>query len=318
MKVYNCIEDFENINNPVVTTGTFDGVHLGHQKIIARLKDVAADEAGETVLLTFYPHPRMVLFPDDNELKLLSTQEEKIQLLEKFGIDHLIIHPFTKEFSRLTSLEFVRNILVNQLKTKKLVIGYNHHFGRNREGSFEHLKEYGPIYGFNVEEIPAKDIDSIEVSSTKIRNALETGDVSTARKYLGHHYSLTGKVVGGKKIGREIGYPTANISVEEKFKLIPADGVYAVKVKHQNFTYDGMLNIGNNPTVEGKGRSIEVNIFDFEKDIYGDDITVYFMERLRDEVKFNGLDELKTQLALDKINALQICKTQVLLSSFTL
>lgn len=306
MKVYTNIEDFKNVKNPVVTTGTFDGVHLGHQKIISRLKDVAKEENGETVLLTFYPHPRMILFPDDNELKLLNTQAEKIELLEKYGVDHLIIYPFTKEFSRLTSVEFVRNILVNVIRTKRLVIGYNHHFGRNREGSFEHLKEYGPIYGFDVEEIPAKDIDHIEVSSTKIRHALQTGDIKTATSYLGHDYSITGKVVAGKQLGRTIGYPTANISVQDKYKLIPQDGVYTVKVKHNNKLYGGMLNIGNNPTIHGKGRSVEVNIFDFNKDIYDQEATIYFIERLRDEVKFNGLDELKQQLAIDKIDSLRI------------
>lgn len=267
MKVYTNIEDFKNVRNPVVTTGTFDGVHLGHQKIISRIKDVAKNENGETVLLTFYPHPRMVLFPDDNELKLINTQEEKIKLLEHYGVDHLIIYPFTKEFSRLTSVEFVRNILVNTIKTKRLVIGYNHHFGRNREGSFDHLKEYGPLYGFEVEEIPAQDIDSIEISSTKIRNALQEGAITVANEYLGHTYSLTGKVVVGKKLGRTIGYPTANIYIEDKYKLIPSDGVYAVNVLHNGELYGGMLNIGNNPTVTDKGRSIEVNIFNFNKDI---------------------------------------------------
>jgi len=306
MKVYTQIEDFRNIKNPVVTAGTFDGVHLGHQKIISRLIDVAKEEQGETVLLTFYPHPRMVLFPDDNELKLLNTQQEKIRLLENYGIDHLIIYPFTKEFSRLTSIEFVRNILVNSLQTKRLVIGYNHHFGRNREGSFEHLKEFGPVYGFDVEEIPAKDIDHIEISSTKIRQALQAGEVSVAATYLGHTYSVNGKVVQGKQLGRTIGYPTANILMEDKYKLIPADGVYAVKVEHNDGMYNGMLNIGNNPTIEGKGRSLEVNIFDFDQNIYGDEATIYFIERLRDEVKFNGLDQLKVALAQDKVNALKI------------
>jgi riboflavin kinase / FMN adenylyltransferase len=317
LKVYTDINKFNNpsdpdslVKNPVVTTGTFDGVHLGHQKIISRLKDVANEINGETVLLTFYPHPRMVLFPEDNDLKLINTQEEKIELLSHYGIDHLIIYPFTKEFSRLTSVEFVRNILVNRIKTKRLVIGYNHHFGRNREGSFEHLKEYGPLYGFEVEEIPARDIDSIEVSSTKIRKALLAGDVKTANSYLGHSYCITGKVVDGKKIGRQIGYPTANILVEDKYKLIPADGVYVVKVRHDNSTYGGMLNIGNNPTVNGKHKTIEVNIFDFNKDIYEENATIYFIERLRDEVKFNGLQELKDQLAIDKINSLNILKTK--------
>ena len=310
MNVYTNIQDFKNVPNPVVTTGTFDGVHLGHQKIISRLKGLAKEQNGETVLLTFYPHPRMVLFPDDNELKLINTQKEKIELLESFGVDHLIIYPFTKEFSRLTSVEFVRNVLVNSIHTKRLVIGYNHHFGRNREGSLEHLLEYGPIYGFDVEEIPAKDIDSIEVSSTKIRNAILSGDMKTANAYLGHTFSLTGKVVDGRKIGREIGYPTANIVVDDKYKIIPADGVYAVKVKHNGSLFGGMLNIGNNPTVNGKHKTIEVNIFDFDKQIYNENATIYFVERLRDEMKFNGLDELKAALAIDKINSLKILATK--------
>lgn len=306
MKVYTSIEDFKDVKNPIVTTGTFDGVHLGHQKIISRIKELAKEENGETVLLTFYPHPRMVLFPDDNELKLINTQQEKIELLEKYGIDHLIIYPFTKEFSRLTSVEFVRNIIVNRIKTKRLVIGYNHHFGRNREGTFEHLKEYGPLYGFDVEEIPAKDIESIEISSTKIRKALQIGDVKTASTYLGHNYTLSGKVVEGLKLGRTIGYPTANIQVTDQYKLIPADGIYAVKLKHANKMYSGMLSIGNNPTVEGKGRSIEVNIFDFNETIYGDTVTLYFIERLREEQKFNSLDDLKKQLLKDEQDSLRI------------
>ena len=312
MKVYTNIDDFKGIKNPIVTTGTFDGVHLGHQKLIQRLKDAAREEKGETVLLTFSPHPRMVLFPDDNELKLLNSMPEKIELLEKYGVDHLIIYPFTKEFSRLTSTEFVRNIIVNGIQTRRLVIGYNHHFGRNREGSFEHLKEYGPLYGFEVEEIPAKDIDHIEISSTKIRNALLIGDVKTATTYLGHEYTLTGTVVKGKQLGRTIGYPTANLLINDQYKLIPGDGVYAVKIKHANNEYGGMLNIGNNPTVEGKGKSIEVNIFDFDKTIYGDEVTVYFIERLRDEVKFSNLDQLKEQLAKDKKESLLLCNSTIL------
>ena len=306
MKVYRDIAEFKNVRNPVVTTGTFDGVHLGHQKIIARLREAAREADGETVLLTFYPHPRMVLFPEDNDLKLINTQQEKIALLEQYGIDHLIIYPFTREFSRLTSIEFVRDILVNSMKTKRLVIGYNHHFGRNREGSFEHLKEYGPVYGFDVEEIPAKDIDHIEISSTKIRHALQGGDIKTAVAYLGHAFSLTGKVVEGKKIGRTIGYPTANIAVDDKYKLIPADGIYTVQVKHNGVLYGGMLSIGYNPTVDGDARTIEVNIFDFDKVIYGDDATIFFIERLRDEVKFSGLEELKQALANDRLNSLRI------------
>ncbi len=310
MKVYTDIEDFKDVKNPVVTTGMFDGVHLGHQKIISRLKEVAKEQNGETVVLTFYPHPRMVLFPEDNELLLLNTQKEKIELLEKYGIDHLIIYPFTKEFSRLTSVEFVRNILVNKIKTKRLVIGYNHHFGRNREGSFEHLKEYGPLYGFEVEEIPAKDIDHVEISSTKTRNALLAGDVKLANTFLGHFYSISGKVVEGLKLGRTIGYPTANIVVDDKYKLVPGDGIYAVKIKYENTNFDGMLSIGNNPTVEGKGRSIEVNIFGFDKTIYSKELTIYFIERLRDEMKFNNLEELKVQLVKDEVDSQRILNTK--------
>lgn len=289
----------------MVTTGTFDGVHLGHQQIIKRLREIAEKEGGETVLLTFSPHPRMVLFPDSNEIKLLTTEHEKIELLEKYGIDHLIIHPFTKEFSRLSSLEFVRNILVNKIGTSKLVIGYNHHFGRNREGKFEHLKEYGPVYGFEIEEIPAQDVDNINVSSTKIRNAIKNGDIFTANLFLGHQYSLRGVVVEGDKIGREIGFPTANIMVKETYKLIPGDGVYAVDVYVNNVEYKGMLNIGIRPTLDKHENVTEVNIFDFDQNIYGEEIVINFRKRIRDEVKFNDLSSLKNQLIKDKLIAIQ-------------
>ena len=306
MKVWNDINNFGKIKNPVVTTGTFDGVHIGHQKLIKSLRQIAGKIEGETVLVTFYPHPRMVLFPDDNELKLLNTQEEKIELLEKFGIDHLIVIPFTKKFSRLTSLEFVRDIIANKIGTKKLVIGYNHHFGRNREGSFKHLKEFGPVYGFDVKEIPAIDLDNIEVSSTKIREALQKGDISTANSYLGYEYSLRGKVIKGKQLGRELGYPTANIEVADKYKLIPADGIYAVKVFHEGTQYKGMMSVGFNPTVDGKKRTIEVNIFDFDKDVYNQGIRINFVEWLRKEKKFPDLEKLKKQIDADKQATLKV------------
>lgn len=300
IKVHYDINKLGKFRNPVVTTGTFDGVHLGHQRILKRVKEIAAKDKGETVLITFYPHPRMVLFPDDNELRLLNTQEEKIALLGKFGIDHLVIIPFTKEFSRMTSVEFVRDILVNHIGTKKLVIGYNHHFGRNREGSFEHLKEYGPVYGFKVEEIPAIDVDHVEVSSTKIRNALLKGDITTANALLGYEYSLSGKVVKGKELGRKIGYPTANLKMDDKYKLIPADGIYAVGVEVKHRAYKGMMSIGMNPTVGGTERTLEVNILDFNDDIYGETVRIYFKDWLREEKKFASLDELKVQLGQDK------------------
>jgi riboflavin kinase/FMN adenylyltransferase len=306
MQVHFDLNSLPAIKNAIVSQGTFDGVHLAHKKIIERLKQIASIKDGETVLITFEPHPRMVLFPDDHGLQLLSTLNEKIHLLEKAGIDHLIILPFTKEFSRQTSEQFIRTILVNKIKTNTLVIGYDHRFGKNREGSFEHLKESSSLYGFEVEEIPEQDIDEIAVSSTKIRNALLNNDIQTAQKYLGNSYSLEGKVVKGKQLGRTIGYPTANIEVENSFKLIPQDGVYAVWVWYNKARFGGMLNIGNNPTVEGKGRSIEVNIFDFEKEIYTEMLKIEFVSKLRNEEKFNGLDALKAQLHLDKQNALAI------------
>ncbi|MDA9898249.1 bifunctional riboflavin kinase/FAD synthetase [Flavobacteriales bacterium] len=296
------------MSRPILTTGTFDGVHFGHKIIIERLKEIARNQNGESVLLTFSPHPRMVLFPDDHQLQLINTMEEKINLLEKAGIDHLIIHPFTKAFSRTTSMQFVRDIIVNQLKTHKLVIGYNHHFGRNREGSFEHLKEFAPLYGFEVEEISAQVIDDVSISSTKIRKALLSGNVSKAAEYLGYEYPLQGLVTQGKKIGRTIGFPTANLSVLDETKLIPKDGAYAVKVAHNGQTFKGILNIGNNPTVNGQQRSIEVHIFDFNLTIYKEFLSVYFVCRLRHEVIFNDLNELQNQLQKDKENALEILR----------
>lgn len=307
MRVFRGIEAYHAVPHPVVTTGTFDGVHIGHRTIINRLNEIAAQHQGESVLFTFYPHPRMVIYPDDHDLKLLSTPAEKIKLLEHAGINNLIVHPFTKDFSRLTSVEYVREFLVNRIGTKKLVIGYNHHFGRNREGSFEHLKEFGPLYGFEVEEIPAQDIESVNVSSTKIRKALEAGDVVTANAYLGYDYPLTGQVIAGAQRGREFGFPTANIAVEYPHKLIPGNGVYAVQVELDGKLLNGMLNIGTNPTVNtGNTQHIETHLFDFEGDIYGKTITVYFKARLRDEQKFPDTESLVRQLNLDKNKSLQI------------
>lgn len=301
MKVYRSLDEFENKGNAVVTTGTFDGVHYGHQKIISRLKEVATQYKGESVIITFFPHPRLVLFPEDNDLKLINTLEEKIALLEKAGIDHLIIIPFTKEFSRLSSLEFIQEILVDKIGTKKLVIGYDHHFGKNREGSFEHFKLYAPEYGFEVEEIPGQDINDVAVSSTKIRNAILNGNFEIANRYLGYPFSINGKVAKGDQIGRTIGYPTANIQVPESYKLIPGDGIYAVKVNVNNIDYFGMLYIGNRPTVNGLNKVIEVNIFDFNEDIYDKNITVEFHKYIRGDKKLNGLDELKAALAEDEV-----------------
>lgn len=303
MKVYHSISDFQNVSRPILTTGTFDGVHFGHKIIIDRLKEIAKNQNGETVLLTFSPHPRMVLFPDDHNLQLINTLDEKIKLLEQVGIEHLIIHPFTMAFSRTTSMQFVRDIIVNELNTHKLVIGYNHHFGRNREGSFEHLKEYAPLYGFEVEEISAQLIDDVSISSTKIRNSLLSGDVSKAADYLGYNYLLKGQVIEGQQIGRTIGFPTANLKVLDGSKLIPKDGVYAVHVEVKRQAFKGMMNIGNNPSFISKKHSLEVHIFDFDSDIYDEQIEVRFIKRIREEISFDNLDALKIQLEQDEDTA---------------
>ena len=303
MKVYHSISDFQNVSRPILTTGTFDGVHFGHKIIIDRLKEIAKNQNGETVLLTFSPHPRMVLFPDDHNLQLINTLDEKIKLLEQAGIEHLIIHPFTKAFSRTTSMQFVRDIIVNELNTHKLVIGYNHHFGRNREGSFEHLKEYAPLYGFEVEEISAQLIDDVSISSTKIRNSLLSGDVSKAADYLGYNYPLKGQVIEGQQIGRTLGFPTANLKVLDGSKLIPKDGVYAVNVEVKRQTFKAMMNIGNNPSLISKKHSLEVHIFDFDSDIYDEQIEVRFIKRIREEISFDNLDALKIQLKQDEDTA---------------
>ncbi|OFY94655.1 MAG: riboflavin biosynthesis protein RibF, partial [Bacteroidetes bacterium RIFCSPLOWO2_12_FULL_31_6] len=296
MNVYRHISEFSSKKNVVVTAGTFDGVHLGHKKIIEKVIQAAKKINGESVLLTFFPHPRMVLYPESNDLKLLNTIDEKIELLQQCGADHLIIHPFSVDFSRITSLDFVRDILVKKLNTKKLVIGYDHHFGKNREGSFEHLKEYGPLYGFEVEEIPAQEIQQINISSTKIRNSLLIGEIQAANQFLGYHYFLNGTVVEGSQIGRQMGFPTANIEVDEDYKLIPANVVYAVKILLEKKIYNGMLNIGTRPTIKGSDVTIEVNIFNFNQEIYNKPIRIEFFEKIRNEIKFNELAELQQQL----------------------
>ena len=300
MKIYSSIEAFTEVDRPIVTTGTFDGVHFGHRKIIKRLRQLAHESAGETVLLTFSPHPRMVLFPDDHGLSLLNTMEEKKILLEEAGIQHLIIHPFTKEFSRLSSINFVRDILVNQLNTHKLVIGYNHHFGRNREGSFEHLKEFAPVYGFEVEEIPAQLLDDVGVSSTKIRKALSSGAVAQAAEFLGYHYSISAQVVHGNAFGRSLDFPTANLQPNDELKLIPQNGVYAVWVVVQDIRYKGMMNIGVKPTFKNQKKTLEVHILGFDQLIYDSEIKVEFVQKVREEIKFENASLLHQQLLFDR------------------
>ena len=301
MKVYSNIEEFEPKENLVATVGTFDGVHLGHSYILDCLKTESEKMNGESVLLTFYPHPRMVLFPENNDLKMLNTQEEKIQLLDQSNLNHLIIHPFSREFSRLNSVEFVRDVLVNQLGISKLIIGYDHHFGRNREGAFEDLLELANLYGFEVEQIEAQEFKDTQVSSTKIRSAIEAGDMKTARHFLGYPFLLSGIVVQGAGIGRTLGFKTANIGIKDRFKIIPPNGVYAVHVNLKGRTYKGMLNIGVRPSInDAGGRTIEVHIFGLDEDLYGLEISVGLLEKIREEKKFENIDLLKQQLQLDK------------------
>lgn len=307
MKVYRKLDDFKNVKKPIVTVGTFDGVHIGHQKIISRLKEIAQQKEGESVLLTFFPHPRMVIFPENNELKLINTLDEKIELLEQFGLDHLIILPFDKSFSRITPTEYIRDFLVNKINVSTLVIGYDHRFGRNREGSLELLTELAPVYGFDVEEITAQEIDEIKVSSTKIRNAILEGSIVTASDYLNHLFTLQGNVVKGEQIGRTIGYPTANILVEEPYKIIPKNGVYVIKGLIDGIVYDGMLNIGNRPTVSKEtNQTIEAHFFELNKDIYNKKIKILFIKKLRNEKKYNSIADLKIQLKKDEVASLAI------------
>ncbi len=305
MKIYHDIDEFKKLDFAVVTSGTFDGVHYGHQKILQRVHEIAHNNGGESVLLTFWPHPRLVLFPEQ-ELYLLTSIEEKTALLSKKHIDHLVIIPFTHAFSSQSSEEFIKNILVDKIGTKKLVIGYDHKFGKNRSGSFEELKKDGPIYGFEVEEIPKQMIENNAVSSTKIRKALTAGNIDIANEFLGRPYCLHGKIIEGDKIGRTMDFPTANIEVIFKHKLIPAEGIYAVKVMLEDVYFKGMLNIGYRPTFGGTQKRVEVNIFDFSEDIYGKEIMIEFYHKIRSEIKFENVGALKSQLQSDKKETIAI------------
>ena len=308
MKVHHNIEEFHTEAKIVLTQGTFDGVHYGHQQILKKVVQEAKKIGGESVLLTFFPHPRLVLYPDDNDLKLINTLEEKIALVEALGIDHLVVLSFTKEFSRLSPAAFVESILIDRIHISKLIIGYDHRFGRNREGSLKDMQEYALLYGFELEEIPAQEIDDCAVSSTKIRTSLLQGDVREAANLLGMQYSLGGNVIHGSKKGKELGFPTANIQVDSKYKLIPANGVYAVHVTLEGKVYGGMLNIGDNPTFTDKEWSIEVHIFEFDKIIYNQKIEITFIQKMRDELKFASSNKLIQQMKIDAINAKEIVR----------
>ncbi len=300
MKIYNHFSEFKKLNNAVATIGTFDGVHYGHQKIIKRLCELAKSTGGESVILTFFPHPRLIIDPENQDLKMINTINEKAKILAGLGVDHLIITPFTRDFSNLTPAEYIQNILVDTIGIKNLIVGYDHRFGKDRKGGLQDLEAFSKNFNYKIEQIPEQDINDVAVSSTKIRKALLDGDVALAANYLGYNFSIHGRVIKGDKIGRTIGFPTANIFVEETYKLIPSDGIYAVTVEMNNEVFKGMAYIGQRPTINGMTRNIEVNIFDFNKEIYGQDITMTFLEFLRHDVKFTGLEALKEQLQKDK------------------
>ena len=307
LKIFHTINDFHSTKKTILTLGTFDGVHIGHKKILERViqsKDSATqNNAYESLVLTFFPHPRMVL-QEKSEIKLLNTISEKIDLLEKIGIENLVIHPFDENFSRLSAEEFVSKVLVQQFNIQKIIIGHDHRFGRNRTANIDDLIAFGKQYGFEVEQISVQEINAISVSSTKIRKALEEGDIALANKYLGYSYFLAGTIIKGKQLGRTIGFPTANLKIEENYKLIPKNGVYIVASLINQKTVYGMMNIGFNPTVDGENHSIEIHFFDFDKDIYHQKISVSILHRIRSEEKFESISLLKTQLEKDTTYAI--------------
>lgn len=304
MKVYREFDSIGKIKNPVLTIGTFDGVHIGHQKIIQKINDIAHQIGGESVLFTFSPHPRTILNPDKHGLKLIQTEAEKIAKLERMGLDHLIVYPFTKAFSNTKASDFVADFLVDKLHVHHIVVGYDHQFGKNREGSLEHLQEMSKTLAFQVLEIPAQDIDEVNVSSTKIREAIESGNMELANTYLMERFTLSGKVIHGKSLGNKIGFPTANFLIEDPLKIIPKSGVYAVEVLLESGERKGgMMNIGIRPTVDNDfNNKMEVHIFDFEEDLYGQEISVSLFKRMRDEIQFDSLESLINQLQKDEQN----------------
>lgn len=308
MKIFNSIQDFKTTSGTIVTLGTFDGVHIGHRKIIERLVQ-NTDEDTESLVLTFFPHPRMVL-QGDSEIKLLNTIDEKAFLLEENGLDNLVIHPFDQAFSRLTAEEFVKNILVDIFNIKKIIIGHDHRFGRNRTANIDDLVVFGKEYNFEVEQISPQEIDEVSVSSTKIRNSLLDGNIQLANNYLGYNYFLTGTIIKGKQLGRTIGFPTANLSINENYKLIPLNGVYVVSSIINDKMVYGMMNIGFNPTVNGQHQTIEIHYFDFDGDLYNKEIKVSILNRIRSEQKFESVQKLKEQLAQDKTTSLEFIKNK--------
>ncbi|MEJ2595815.1 MAG: bifunctional riboflavin kinase/FAD synthetase [bacterium] len=306
MKIYNCIKDFQPVDKAVVTIGTFDGVHLGHQAIFRKMVMEANKINGETVVITFFPHPRIVLGLNSTDLRFINTQERKINRIEEAGIDYLVIIPFTKEFAAISSAEFIRDLVVEKINPVKVITGYDHHFGKDREGGYDMLREMGNTFGFEVEKVEAQYANDIAISSTKIRKLLEAGKVKAANSLLGYEYAINGRVVRGKSIGKDLGFPTANIMVADEYKLIAAVGVYACRVQYMGRTYKGMSNIGYRPTINYGDLTIEVHLFDFDQQLYGEEIVIFFVERMRDEQKFESLEALKEQLIKDREHALKI------------
>ncbi len=300
MKTHKGAASFTSTQGTVVTIGTFDGVHVGHKKIIKRLVESAKANQWDSLVLTFFPHPRMVL-QKDAKIKLINTISERAQLLEKEGLDHLVIHPFTIEFSRMTAEEFVKEILVNTLKAKKVIIGYDHRFGRNRNADITDLKKFGEQYGFKVEEISKQELEDVAISSTKVRKALDAGDIGLANAYLGYPIMLNGIVVKGKSLGRKIGYPTANLSIPEEYKLIPAQGVYIVQSSIDGSLVYGMMNIGTNPTVGGERQTVETFFFDFDGDLYDKELSIEILARIREEKRFASVEELIAAMKEDDV-----------------
>ncbi len=309
MKVHSDISSF-SAKKPVVTIGMFDGVHTGHRELLGQLVQKAKEVDGESVVITFWPHPRMVLNQDDGSLRFLTSPEERTILFSQLGIDHLLLIPFTKELANLTAEEFIQLFLVEKINTHHLLVGYNHRFGKDRSQSFEDYQALAQKYGFELSQFDVVLTDGLQTSSSHIRKHLQSGAIDKANRILGYEYTVNGRVVGGKQLGRTMGYPTANVEVEEPYKLIPPDGVYAVRVRVEGKLFHGMLNIGIRPTVNHNvdHRSLEVHIFDFNRDIYSEEVSLIFIQRVRNEQKFDGINALKAQLKKDEMEIRNILK----------
>lgn len=306
MRVFRELSGLPAFKNSVITIGTFDGVHKGHQKLIERIKTLSKQIGGESIIITFHPHPRIVINPEDKSLRLLNTIDEKVALLEKYGVDNVVIVPFSRDFSEQSASDYISNFLVENFHPKYIVIGYDHKFGKNRSGDYKLLEKMKAEYGYEMEEITKEMLDDIGISSTNIRNAISNGEIKLANELAGHNYTLSGTVVRGLQNGRKLGFPTANLQVNDEYKLVPKTGIYAVLVHHQGQKYKGMLSIGYNPTFDGKAQTIEVNILDFDRDIYGDSLTLEFIDYIRDEKKFDGVEALIEEIKNDEIKTRKI------------